>query len=984
VLLGIVRDPKGDWRWKGSTAVEGQVTRTGAFIVPNAIYSPISAPASQRQHVAFVVQVDPVVTRLFVDGREQGRIDAERLIAPNQLLPGQIGTSRERAPQGRFRGVIDEARVSSVARYTQDFTPAERFEADAHTELLYHFDEGQGEIARDASGHGRDGKITGAVWVKQIGPQSWEPYDPDRRAAEWALGIGGDVVVTWPQTATTYQTLRTRSANQLPSVPFRLVSIDLKGNQSVRDEDLARLRGLESLDYLILSQTQIRGHGFVHLQSLPRLRGLWLQLVGVDDAALVHLRGLPLKQLPIATMGRITDVGLSHLDELNLESLALDGVQITDEGLQRFRWDRHESLLSLMLGSHSVTDDGVRAVVQGAPQLKALRLALSKLTDRGVAEVAGLRQLERLDLQFGALTDEGIHQLAALQNLQTLSLQLQPQVTEAGIARLKQSLPKCEITWRPFADADRRVAELVLRKGGSCIVTVEGQGQREVKPLEELPSEHFVVNNVMWGAPEITVEDLSVLREASRLGILQLGPIALSDQVFQEIAKIGTLRHLWLSGSTFSDESLRDLQALPTLHGLVLSDTAVGDAGIAALSPRTPLMSLNLTRTRVTDAAASDIKQLQTLRSLNLGETRFTAQGIAELRQALPQCHVFWNDNASEAAAYETVRQILLSQATVTVRGKDGEATVRKIEDVPPGAYDVVELVLDRSPVVNDAYLEPAKLHPNLRALSLRETAVTDAGLKHLTVLANLRRLDVSGTRITPAGIAELQKALSACKIEWDGGVIEPKPSADPDRRAAEWLLSIGIKALLRGVDGKVEIGRRGNIQAAKDLPTDTFQIGTIDLGFNPQLTDAGLEHLKGLLHLGRLFLNDTAVSDDGLVHLKGLANLWLLYLQRTRVTDAGLEHLKGLTKLTTLWLNETPVSDAGLQHLKVLANLKTLKLDGTQVTDAGLQHLKGLISLRELHLTGTKVTALGVATLQQTLPNCRIVWEADSTTAKP
>ena len=41
--------------------------------------------------------------------------------------------------------------------------------------------------------------------------------------------------------------------------------------------------------------------------------------------------------------------------------------------------------------------------------------------------------------------------------------------------------------------------------------------------------------------------------------------------------------------------------------------------------------------------------------------------------------------------------------------------------------------------------------------------------------------------------------------------------------------------------------------------------------------------------------------------------------LHGTRITDAGLEHLRGLTKLQRLNLSFTEVTDAGLDHLKGL-----------------------------------------------------------------
>ena len=53
------------------------------------------------------------------------------------------------------------------------------------------------------------------------------------------------------------------------------------------------------------------------------------------------------------------------------------------------------------------------------------------------------------------------------------------------------------------------------------------------------------------------------------------------------------------------------------------------------------------------------------------------------------------------------------------------------------------------------------------------------------------------------------------------------------------------------------------------------------------------------------------------------------LDLADTQVTDAGLEHLKGLTKLEELYLAGPQVSDAGLEHLKGLTSLQHLYLSG-------------------------------------------------------
>ncbi|HEY3963828.1 MAG TPA: leucine-rich repeat domain-containing protein, partial [Planctomycetaceae bacterium] len=74
-------------------------------------------------------------------------------------------------------------------------------------------------------------------------------------------------------------------------------------------------------------------------------------------------------------------------------------------------------------------------------------------------------------------------------------------------------------------------------------------------------------------------------------------------------------------------------------------------------------------------------------------------------------------------------------------------------------------------------------------------------------------------------------------------------------------------------------------------------------------------------------------VTDAGLECLKGITNLRILCLSNTRVTDAGLIHLSGLTKLRRLDLSFTKVTDAGIVHLTKLPNLHCLEALSTDVT---------------------------------------------------
>jgi hypothetical protein len=72
---------------------------------------------------------------------------------------------------GRVYRARDPRLISNVARYTDDYTPVDRFENDEHTLALYHFDEGQGDMLIDSSGNNHHGTIHGAKWVNVDGSE---------------------------------------------------------------------------------------------------------------------------------------------------------------------------------------------------------------------------------------------------------------------------------------------------------------------------------------------------------------------------------------------------------------------------------------------------------------------------------------------------------------------------------------------------------------------------------------------------------------------------------------------------------------------------------------------------------------------------------------------------------------------------------------------------------------------------------------------
>jgi serine/threonine protein kinase len=147
----------------GNNTVDWAGPRTALNELSNLVVARDALKESQRAHVAAVSTGTEL--RLFIDGRLAGK--APLLVSPPEgLAAGLIGGSVNSAPTWNpLNGLIDEVRISKVARYANDFTPPATMQPDGDTLILYDFLEGQGDTLKDSSGNGHHGKIVGAKWV---------------------------------------------------------------------------------------------------------------------------------------------------------------------------------------------------------------------------------------------------------------------------------------------------------------------------------------------------------------------------------------------------------------------------------------------------------------------------------------------------------------------------------------------------------------------------------------------------------------------------------------------------------------------------------------------------------------------------------------------------------------------------------------------------------------------------------------------------
>jgi hypothetical protein len=216
--------------------------------------------------------------------------------------------------------------------------------------------------------------------------------DPDRRAAEHILGLGGRVRVKHPEDSLQW----IDSLARLPAGPPILHAAEWLDTATIDDECFKRLAPCAQLVSVTVQHVQLSNQQLELLGRLTQLRDLGLDKVGMSDEALKHL-------------GALT----------NLENLYLLGNPLTGEGL----------------------DD-----LAGLENLKLLNLWSTRLSGRGLQCLAHLG-LESVNIGgYTGITDAELKHLKGMSTLRSLGIKA-TKVSEAGVRDLATALPKCRIEW---------------------------------------------------------------------------------------------------------------------------------------------------------------------------------------------------------------------------------------------------------------------------------------------------------------------------------------------------------------------------------------------------------------------------------------------------------------------------------------------------------------------------------------------------------
>lgn len=449
--------------------------------------------------------------------------------------------------------------------------------------------------------------------------------------------------------------------------------------------------------------------------------------VGMTDEALKKLDDLPaIKNLTLSVYGSpgITDVSIPMLTRYStLEELWLVRTSVTAAGIEKLANLPNLKLKSLYLGAILNKDNSeqILSSVGKMKHLETLDLGLCHVQKAGLLHVKDL-PLKSLSLYQTNANDEALSVVVGIKSLEHLRLQ-STQVTAKGLQALKQ-LPNLKgLDLRKLALTREEVRQLQAMLPGCSIeasfkipVSSDRQGALWALGVGGTVS-------IQMGDEGLTVKKVKDLpsERFTLVGVDLQGRGRLKDLKLSGMKK---LRSLDLFNTDVQIEALPLVRELQELAWLRLPHRSANQ-WVEGLSDKKTLRELSLYRTDITDPGAKHLGKMTWLTRLTLAMTNFGDAGLEQIK------------------GLTNLNMLNLHATRITDKGLVHLKEMKKVE-----------------------------------VMLLRDCNITDAGLQHLHTMSGLTVLFAKGTKITAEGIAKLQKALPACKVHWDGGLVNaPKPN---------------------------------------------------------------------------------------------------------------------------------------------------------------------------------------------------------------
>jgi Leucine-rich repeat (LRR) protein len=320
-----------------------------------------------------------------------------------------------------------------------------------------------------------------------------------------------------------------------------LETLELSHNETIDDDALSQLSGLQKLKTLYLYHTSVEGPGLAHLVALPKLESLSLSRTPLRDEGLK----------PIGEIGQLRWLQLEH-------------TQITDDGLAHL--SRLQKLTDLSLAQTDISDVGLNQL-ESLTQLAELNLTHTNITAAGVERIRQVLPRCKLYVTFGVgLTpiDLAVFPLGSTPDANELNARFK-ELGIGGTSSADRSQPKGPIT-------SMHLSQSLLSDKSTLLLLESAPALRHLAVRGALVGDEFATGLAKW----------------KQLEYVELSETHITGAGLKALSELPNLQELVMNNNRLSDDAILHLSALKNLIRLQLENTRISDQAIERLKRALP------------------------------------------------------------------------------------------------------------------------------------------------------------------------------------------------------------------------------------------------------------------------------------------------------------------------------------------------------------------------------------------------------------
>jgi hypothetical protein len=270
----------------------------------------------------------------------------------------------------------------------------------------------------------------------------------------------------------------------------------------------------------------------------------------------------------------------------------------------------------------SPTNDLSVMPLSDLPNLQAVVLYGTGVTDLTAARLSRLSKLRSVNLNTTSVTKIGLQQMAACHQLVTLTL-YGPTVRDETIHGIRE--------WPALRHLQ------VIR------AAITNAGLADVSTIPTLQSVD------LWGAGNITDDGMLGLRSLENLQSLFIINAPITDRGMEACRAWKHLQRLRINSPEITDEGIQNLEGLTELQTVALQESAIRDPAILITLPK--LSTLDLSRSQVTEAFVERLSTCRSLTTISLHGTSLSDDSLENLRSLSLLRKLMIGPHITEAAA---------------------------------------------------------------------------------------------------------------------------------------------------------------------------------------------------------------------------------------------------------------------------------------------------------------------------------------------